>query len=146
MGREYSKRAVGTACGLAVPVNSVTLSDVAVTLAVGGVNAVTYNASGNSSDMVLPPPITGDVVRVIMNNGTSSLEANINTEATGSFFFGTAFNTITALSTANDSAAVELIAVSTAAWGIVSLSVNGTTAATHMDWALSATTGSTSQS
>ena len=145
MGREYNKRAVGTAGGLAVPVNSVTLSDVVVTLSVGGVNAVTYDSSGNSSDMLLPRPITGDVVRVILNNATTSLEATINTHSTLSDFFGTALNTITANSTANDSSAVELIAVSTAQWGIVSLSVNPTTAATHMDWVLSATTGSTGQ-
>lgn len=143
MGREYNKRAVGTAGGLAVPVNTVTLSTALQTLAVGGVNAVTYDTSGNPSDAVFPPPITGDVVRVIMNNATTSLEANFNTDSTGSVFFGTTFNTITANSTANDSSAFELIAVSTSQWGVVSLSVNGTTAATHMDWALSATTGST---
>jgi len=145
MGREYNKRAVGTAGGLAVPVNSITLTDAAQTLAVGGVNAVTYGTSGISNDMLLPAPNVGDVVKVVMNNGTTSLEANINTAATGSVFFGTTANTITANSTANDSSAVELIGVSTSQWGVVSLSVNGTTAATHMDWALSATTGSTGQ-
>lgn len=145
MGREYNKRAVGTAGGIAVPVNSVTLSDTAVTLAVGGVNAVTYGTSGNSNDALLPAPNVGDVVRVIMNNATTSLEANFNTDSTGSVFFGTTANTITANSTANDSSAFELIAVSTSQWGIVSLSVNGTTGATHMDWVLSATTGSTGQ-
>lgn len=144
MGIEYSKRAVGQAGGVVLPVNTASLSSAAVTLAVG-VNVITYDSSGAASDMILPSPQAGSVLKVVMNNGTTSLEANVNTDATGNTFFGSTFNTITANSTANDSSAFELVGVSTSQWGIVSLSVNGTTGATHMDWALSGTTGSTGQ-
>ena len=137
MGREYSKRAVGTAGGLAVPVNTVTLSTALQTLAVGGVNAVTYDTSGNPSDAIFPAPAPGDVVRVTLNNGTTSLEANFNTDSTGSDFFGTAFNTITIASTAGTLVpSFELTGVSTSQWAITAIS-------SSVDWTLAASTGST---
>ncbi len=136
MGREYNKRAVGTAGGLAVPVNTVTLSSAVVTLAVGGVNAVTYDTSGNPSDALLPQPNLGDVVRVALFNDTSSVEANINTDTSGSVFFGTTANTITIGATATLNALLELTAISTAQWAVTGLS-------STVHWTFSATTGST---
>ncbi len=144
MGKEYFKRPVGVAGGVHLPSTSATLGSTAVTLS-AGLNVITYDSSGAASDMILPSPHVGEILKVVMNNGTTSLEANVNTDATGNTFFGSTFNTITANSTANDSSAFELVGVSTSQWGIVSLSVNGTTGNTHMDWSLSATTGSTGQ-
>ncbi len=139
MGREYNKRAVGTAGGLAVPVNSITLTDVAQTLAVGGVNAVTYGTSGIANDMLLPPPNSGDVVRVALFNDTTSIEANINTDSTTSDFFGTAGNTVSIATTGVLGASLEFVAISTAQWAVTVLS-----ATAH--WTFAATTGSTGQS
>jgi len=137
MGREYNKRAVGTAGGLAVPVNSVTLSTALQTLVAGGVNAVTYDSSGKASDAILPAPGLGDVVRVTLNNGTTSLEANFNTHTTGSDFFGTGENTITVASTAGSLVpSFEVTGVSTSQWAFTAIS-------SSVDWTLAATTGST---
>ena len=80
MGREYSKRPVGTAGGLHLPANSATLGSSAVTLT-AGLNVITYDSSGAASDMILPAPHVGEVLKVVMNNGTTSLEANVNTDA-----------------------------------------------------------------
>jgi len=138
MGREHNKRAVGSGAGLAVPVNAITLSDVAQTLAVGGVNIVTYGTSGNSNDLLLPAPNLGDVVRIAVYNDTTSVEANINTAASGSVFFGTTSNTITIGATAALNASMELVGMSTTQWATTSLSSTG-------HFTFSATTGSTGQ-
>lgn len=138
MGQEYNKRAVGTAGGLAVPVNAITLTDAAQTLAVGGVNAVTYGTSGISNDMLLPAPGVGDVVRVSLFNDTTSVEANINTAATGSVFFGTTANTASIASTGALGASLELVGVSTSQWAVTGLSSTA-------HFAFTATTGSTGQ-
>ncbi len=138
MGREYNKRSVGTAGGVSLPVNSVTLSTALVTLA-AGFNAVTYDTSGNASDAAFPVPRPGDVLRVSLNNETTSLEANFNTAATGSVFFGTTgSNTITIASTAGSlTPYFELTGVSTSQWALIQSS--------SVDWTVSATTGSTGQ-
>ena len=138
MGREYNKRAVGTAGGLAVPVTTVTLSTALQTLAVG-VNAVTYDTSGNASDAQFPAPVSGEILSVALNNGTTSLEANFNTDSTGVTFFGSTLNTITADSTANANTSFELTAVSTSQWAVTAIS-------STIDWVFAATTGSTGQS
>ena len=138
MGREYNKRAVGAGAGLAIPVNIITLSDVAQTLAVGGVNIITYDSSGNASDLLLPAPNLGDVVRVAVFNDTTSVEANINTAASDSFFFGTTSNTITIGATATLNASIEFVALSTGQWATTSIS-----STVHFTFA--DTTGSTGQ-
>jgi hypothetical protein len=140
MGVEYNKRSVGQAGGVAHPVNSVTLSDAVVTLAVG-VNAVTYDTSGNSNDAIIPAPKTvGEVIFVALNNGTTSVEANFNTAATGSAFFGTTgSNTIAIASTAGTLVpSFSLASVSTSQWAITAIS-------SSVDWTISSTTGSTGQ-
>jgi hypothetical protein len=141
MGDEYFKRSVGKVGGLAVPVNSVTLSDTVVTLVSGGVNAVTYGTSGNSNDAIIPAPnVAGEIMRVTLNNGTTSVEANFNTDTTGNAFFGTTgSNTIAIASTAGTLVpSFELTSVSTSQWAITAIS-------SSVDWTISSTTGSTGQ-
>lgn len=139
MGIEYNKRPIGQTGGLAVPVNSVTLSTAAQNLAVG-INAVTYDTSGVASDMILPAiKSVGEVVSVAVNNATTSLEANINTASTATTLFGSTFNTATVASTAGSLVpAIEFTSVSTTQWAITYLS-------STVDWTLAATTGSTGQ-
>ena len=139
MGIEYNKRAIGRTGGLVEQLSTATLSTAAVTLA-RGVNAITYGTSGNASDMLLPDiKSVGEKVTVVVNNGTTSLEANINTGTTGSVFFGSTLNTVTIASTAGSLVPhIEFVAVSTSQWAITSIS-------STVDWTLSATTGSTGQ-
>ncbi len=149
MGKETFARPVFSPKNLAVVTSTVTLTDVAATIASEGVVFVTYGTSGISNDVIIPTPdFQGAQLQVVLDNNTTSLEANFNTATTGAAndFFGSSFNTITANSTDNETSSFSLVAVSTAKWAITSLSVNATTAATHMDWTLSATTGSTGQS
>jgi hypothetical protein len=138
MGFEYNKRKVGKPGSIVLPVNSVTLSTALQTLAIG-MNAVTYDTSGVASDAAFPVPQPGDVLRVSLNNGTTSLEANFNTAATDSAFFGTtASNTITIASTAGSlTPYFELTGVSTSQWALIQSS--------SVDWTVSSTTGSTGQ-
>lgn len=139
MGFEYSKRAVGRSGSVAVPVTSVTLSTALQTLG-AGFNAVTYDTSGNPSDALIPAPTqVGEVVRVALFNDTTSVEANFNTAATGSKFFGTTANTITSAATATLNAGFELTALSTSQWAVTALS-----ATSHFTF--TSTTGSTGQS
>ncbi len=141
MGVEFSKRTVGRTGGLAVPVNSVTLSDSVVTLVSGGVNAVTYDTSGDSNDAIIPAPnIAGEVLRVALNNATTSVEANFNTDSSGNAFFGTTgSNTIAIASTAGTLVpCFELTSVSTSQWAFTVIS-------SSVDWTISSTTGSTGQ-
>lgn len=139
MGVEYSRRSVGQAGGVAEPVTAVTLSSAAATLSLG-VNAVTYGTSGLASDMLLPDiGAVGQRVVVALNNGTTSLEANINTGSTGSVFWGSTFNTATIASTAGSLVPhIEFVAVSTSQWAVASISSTA-------DWTLAASTGSTGQ-
>ena len=142
MGIEYIKRSVGQTGGLAVPVNSVTLSDSVVTLVSGGVNAVTYGTSGISNDAIIPAPnIAGEVLRIALDNATTSIEANFNPDTTGNNFFGTTgSNTISIGTTAGTLAySFELTSVSTSQWAITAIS-------SSVDWTISSTTGSTGQS
>jgi hypothetical protein len=142
MGDEYFKRSVGKVGGLAVPVNTVTLSDSVVTLVSGGVNAVTYGTSGNSNDAIIPAPnVAGEILRISLNNETTSIEANFNTDTTGNAFFGTTgSNTIAIASTAGTLVpSFELTSVSTSQWAITAIS-------SSVDWTISSTTGSTGQS
>jgi hypothetical protein len=139
MGIEYNKRPVGQAGGVALPVNTVTLSSAAASLAVG-INAVTYDSSGVASDMLLPAIKTvGEVVSVALFNGTTSVEANINTASTAVTLFGSSFNTATANSTAGSLLyGIEFTSVSTSQWAVTSISSTA-------DWVFAATTGSTGQ-
>lgn len=140
MGVEYNKRAVGQGGGITLPVNTVTLSSAAATLLTYGVNAVTYDSSGSASDAIIPgPKRAGDVVAVVFNNGTTSLEGNFNTSSTGVTLFGSTLNTITAASTGGSLVPhFELVAVSTSEWALTSIS-------STVDWTIAATTGSTGQ-
>ena len=141
MGVEFSKRTVGRTGGLAVPLNSVTLSDSVVTLVSGGVNAVTYDTSGVASDAIIPAPnISGEIIRIALDNATTSVEANFNTDTTGNNFFGTTgSNTIAIATTAGTLAySFELTSVSTSQWAITAIS-------SSVDWTISSTTGSTGQ-
>lgn len=147
MGREYSKRAPFSPKNLAVATSTVTLSSAMQTLASEGVAFVTYGTSGKPSDAVIPnPDYKGAQLTVVLDNNTTSLEANFNTASTANTFWGTTFNTITINSTANETSAFQLVAVSTSQWAITALSPNLSTGAASVDWALSATTGSTGQS
>ncbi len=139
MGIEYAKRPVGQSGSVALPVNAVTLSSAVQTLAVG-VNAVTYGTSGLASDMLLPAIKTvGEVVVVSLNNGTTSLEANINTASTAVTLFGSTFNTATVASTAGSLLpAVEFTSVSTSQWAVTNISSTA-------DWTFAGSTGSTGQ-
>ena len=109
------------------------------TLTNEGVSFVTYDTSGQSNDAEIPDPSYAGVRKVvILDNQTTSLEANFNTDSTGSVLFGSTFNTITAASTANNPISFGLIAVSTDQWAVEFLSSTG-------DWTLAASTGSTGQ-
>lgn len=142
MGREYSKRPVGFAGGINIPINSVTLSDAVQTLADEGINLVTYGTSGNSNDMILPKPsLVGQVVKVVVDNQTTSLEANLNTDSTGNLFWGSTNNTITiaADEAVTDVPFLEFTAATTSQWAVTAMSSTG-------HWAFSLSTGSTGQS
>lgn len=133
--------------GFAEKVESVTLSTAMKTLTNEGVSFVTYATSGKASDAVIPNPSYPGVRKtVILDNQTTSLEANFNLATTASVIWGTTFNTITVASTANDSPAFTLIARTTGSWALESWTANASTGATSVDWSLSATTGSTGQS
>lgn len=142
MGVEYHRRPVGFIKGFAVPVSTATLADAHTTLANYGVNAVVYGTSGVSNDMVLPAPShVGQVVSVVVDNQTTSLEANINTDSTGNLFWGSTNNTITiaADKAVTDVPFLEFTAISTSQWAVTALSSTG-------HWAFSLSTGSTGQS
>jgi len=142
MGREYHKRPVGFAGGLSVPLNTVSLGTAVQTLANEGVNLVTKGTSGVANDMILPAPsIKGQVVTVAVDNQTTSLEANLNTESTGVLFWGSTVNTATigVDETVSISPFIEFTAASTSQWAVTGLSSTG-------QWTFSLTTGSTGQS
>jgi hypothetical protein len=136
MGREYSKRPFFSPAGDAVRVTSLTVGNAFVTLKTG-LNLLAYASSGVAGDIILPEPsFIGQEVMAVLNNGTTSLEANVNTWATASVFYGTTFNTAAPATTGADPPSIHFIANSTSQWAILSM---GSTAM----WTLSATTGST---
>lgn len=137
MGKEYFKRAVGTAGGVTVPTESLTGTDAAQTVAVEGVTLVTVGTSNQSNDFILPDPRPGVVKVIAVNNNTTSDEFNLNTNATANTFFGTTFNTISPGTTdaTSPAGAIVLVGASTSQWAVV--------AASSDVWALTATTGST---
>jgi len=138
MGIEYNKRSVGKTGGVAVQVNSIASAAAAATLVLG-VNAVTYATSGVAADLLLPEVLNiGEKISVMVTNGTTSLEPNINTATTGSVFFGTTNNTVTVASTVNANSSIEFVAVSTSQWGVATIS-------STVHWTFAATTGSTGQ-
>ncbi len=146
MGREYSRRAPFSPKNLALVGSTMTLTDIAQTLPSEGVVFVTYGTSGQSNDGLIPvPDYQGAQLTVVLDNNTTSLEANFNLASTGSVLWGSTFNTITAASTANETSSFSLVGVSTAQWAVTSLSANASTAATSLDWTVAATSGSTSQ-
>lgn len=146
MGKEYSKRPTFSPESRAYPVNTATLSSAAVTLK-RGLNLITYSSSGKASDMLLPDPgFIGEEIIVLVDNQTTSLEANINTGATGQLFYGTTFNTATVATTAIDAIPIQLVAATTAQWAVLSYpALPASTAAYGVGWSLSASTGSTGQ-
>ena len=146
MGVEKVNRPLLGASGFLIPVETVTLSSALQTLAGEGVSLVTYGTSGVANDAQIPSPhYAGQQMTVVLDNNTTSLEASFYTHSTGQTFWGTTFNTITINSTANETSAFSLIAATTARWAVVSLTANLSTAAASVDWALSASTGSTGQ-
>lgn len=138
MGKEYFPRAVGFGKGFSVPVNTITLSSAAQTAQGYGVNLVTYASSGVANDLILPdPPAVGNVMQIVLDNNTTSAEANINTNSTGQVFWGTTFNTVTVATTGGDGLiSLELTAATTASWAVTGISSTA-------QWTFSATTGST---
>lgn len=146
MGVVKFNRPIHAQGGYVDKVESVTLSTAMQTLANEGVSFVTYGTSGKPSDAVIPDPsFKGARKTVILDNQTTSLEANFNLASTGKTFWGTTFNTLTIGSTANDAPAFELVAQAATRWAIVNRTANLSTAAAGVDWVLSATTGSTGQ-
>jgi len=138
MGIEYNKRSVGKTGGVAVQVNPITAAAGAATLTLG-VNTVNYASSGVAADLLLPEVSTvGEKISVLVTNGTTSLEPNINTATTGSVFFGTTSNTVSVASTVNANSSIEFVAVSTSQWGVATIS-------STVHWTFTATTGSTGQ-
>lgn len=133
MGRKFFDQEIG------VNVNTATLSSAAVT-AQSGANFYTYASSGVANDILLPNvSYKGQRVLISVDNNTTSVEANVNTAATGDVFWGSTNNTATVATTASDGKVfIDLAAVTTAAWGIVGLSSTG-------HWTFAATTGSTGQ-
>jgi hypothetical protein len=139
MGVEKFKRPVLGTQGFAEVTEAVTLSTAVQTLANEGISFVTYASSGKASDALIPGPNRVGVRKiVVLDNQTTSLEANFNTASTGTVFWGTTANTITAASTVNNPISFELIGKSTSQWALVTLS-------STVDWTLSASTGSTGQ-
>ena len=140
MGVEFSRRAPFSPKNLAVVTSTVTLSTAVQTLASEGVAFVTYGTSGNPSDAIIPDPdYAGAQLTVVLDNNTTSVEANFNTASTGNVFFGSTLNTITVDSTLNDTLSFQLTGFSTSQWAITAIS-------STIDWVLSASTGSTGQS
>ena len=139
MGVEKFKRPVLGETGFSLPVETQTLSTALTTLTNEGVSLVTCDSSGQANDAKIPNPSRAGIRKiVVLDNQTTSLEANFNTASTGSLLWGTTFNTITAASTVNDTISFELIGASTSRWALVNLS-------STVDWTLSASTGSTGQ-
>lgn len=133
MGRKYFDQRLG------VPVNTASLSSAAVTPAVGH-TFVTVATSGKSNDVILPiTPFKGAQITLVVDNQTTSAEANINTPSTGNLFWGTTNNTATIVvtSTNTDNAFIEFSAASSQ-WAVTDMSSTG-------HWAFSLTTGSTGQ-
>lgn len=135
---------IGLEGPLRIKVESVTLSTAAQTLSAHGVSFVTYGSSGKPSDVILPtPPFSGAVKEIFVVNNTTSVEANINTNATANTFWGTTFNTIaiSAASTGSPGGTpagapyLRLIGASTTQWAV--------TVGSTFNWDFSASTGST---
>lgn len=125
-------------------VESLTGSSVAQTVSAYGVSFLTYGSSGKTNDFILPvPPGAGYQKQIFVVNNTTSVELNINTNATANTFWGTTFNTAVLAVAATGSpggtpggtVALFLVGASTSQWAVVS----GTT----FSWDLSASTGST---
>lgn len=164
MGLEYFKRPVfmngmqvngastftnklvfdGSSAGIALDTETITTSTAAQTLNAYAVSFITYGTSGKPSDIILPaPPRAGIVKHIFAVNNTTSVELNINTNATANTFWGTTFNTvsISAASTGSPggtpagTAYLGLIAASTTQWAIFP----GST----FNWDFAASTGST---
>lgn len=129
---------------LRLPTETITTTTVAQTMSADGVSFITYGTSGKPSDVIIPvPPFAGAVKYVFVQNNTTSVELNLNTNATANTFWGTTFNTavVSAASTGSPggtpggTVALTLIGASTTQWALV--------AGTTFNWDLSASTGST---
>ena len=134
MGRKYFDQRLG------VNVATATLSSAVTSLVADTHNFVTYGTSGVANDMLLPNiSYKGQQVVVVVDNNTTSIEANINTAATGDVFWGTTLNTATIATTGEDGGiSIAFTAVTTSQWGVSAMSSTG-------HWTFSATTGSTGQ-
>lgn len=142
--KKFRSELFGDERGLIVDTESVTGSSAAQTLSAYGASFITYGTSGVPNDIILPaPPRAGVVKDVFVINNTTSVELNINTNATANTFWGTTFNTATLSAASTGSpggtpggtVALRLIAASTSQWALV--------AGTTFNWDLSASTGST---
>jgi len=123
---------------------ALTGTDAAQTLSADGVSFLTYGTSGISNDFILPTPkYPGQVKEIFVTNNTTSVELNINTNATANTFWGTTFNTAK-LSTASTGSPggtpagtvhLHLVAHSTTQWALAP----GST----FNWDITGSTGST---
>ena len=146
MARQKEFRPLFGSEGFVEITETITLGTAMQTLSNRGVSFVVYDTSAQPNDAVIPDPdFIGQTKYVLLDNQTTSLEANFNLGSTARVLWGTTFNTLTVNSTANDAPAFQLIAVSTSQWALLNRTANLSTAALSVDWALSATTGSTGQ-
>ena len=129
---------------LKLSTQAVTGTDAAQTLSDDGVSFITIGTSGISNDILLPTPnYPGQVKHIFVVNNTTSVELNINTNATANTFWGTTFNTIdcAAVSTGGPGGvpagtmSLTLVAHSTTQWAV--------TPGSTFNWDFSASTGST---
>ena len=129
---------------LKLSTQALTGTDAAQTLSADGVSFLTYGTSGISNDFILPTPVfPGQVKFIFAINNTTSVELNINTNATANTFWGTTFNTATLAAASTGSpggtpagtAMLGLVAHSTTQWAIFP----GST----FNWDITGSTGST---
>lgn len=150
MGFNKSKRPVlaptiAPIYDLRLPTESVSLAAGDQTISRHGVSFVTLGTSGSGREAVLQAPsAAGQVKHIFLINNTTSVDANIHTNATANVFWGTTYNTavVSAASTGSPggtpagSAYLGLIAQSTTTWAVFP----GST----FNWDFVASTGSTS--
>ena len=128
---------------LILPAENVTTTGAADTLTNHGVSFITYGSSGVAGDIILPAPIRGAVKEIYVNNATTSVELNINTNHEDNTFWGTTYNTVTISAASTGSpggtpagtAYLRLVGHSTTQWAI--------TVGSTFNWDFSGSTGST---
>lgn len=129
---------------LTIPTESLTGSTAAQTIADHGVSFITYGTSGKPNDFIIPvPPRAGAVKEIYAVNNTTSVELNLNTNATANTFWGTTYNTIAISGASTGSPGgtpagapyLRLVGHSTTQWAV--------TVGSTFNWDFSASTGST---